>query len=383
MTRGSSPSGQPFLLTWREFSGSLGDLGLFIPLVVSIVTVAEFDLGMVLVLAGLMNVATGLIFRQPIPVQPMKAIIAVGIAEGLVHNEIVAAGLIMGLVLICLPLFGLLDPISTRVPKSIVRGIQLGVGLKLIWKGLDDVYALPWWGWDSMTLAGMVLIALAVLGRYRQPGALYVFALGFVLLGLIDPGAWEGVELGWPQWQLSWPDRSDWLGGLLNGALPQLPLTLLNSVIAVCALSADYFPRDPIAPRRMALSVGLMNLLCLPLGGVPMCHGAGGLAAQYRFGARSGSSVVILGSLKVACGRLFGASLVGLLHSYPMPVLAPMLMLAGLQLAKAASDMKTRSDRFCVIVMALVILQFGVLPGFLTGCGLWAVSSVVVARRHQ
>lgn len=324
-----------FRFNLRELAGSLGDLGTFLPLVVAMAIGTGLDLGWMLIGAGAMNVVSGVVFRLPVPVQPMKAIAAIAIAEGLSGGEVVAAGWWMGIIITVLALCGSIDWINKVIPKAVVRGIQLGVGIKLAWAGLVWVGALPATGADSWVAAGVCGVLLAV-GVWRGwPMVLVVFVAGFGLLALARPGAYQDVAIGVPAWQWVMPKGEQWWDGLWRGALPQLPLTLLNSVVAVCALSADYFPGRGIAPRRMALSVGLMNLFCVPWSGLPMCHGSGGLAAQYRAGARTGGSVVMLGVVKVAAGLLFGASLAGLLGAYPVAVLGPMVVLAGLGLAHA------------------------------------------------
>jgi len=286
-----------------EFSGSLGDIGLFLPLVVAMAIICDLDIGVILILAGLMNILTGWLFRQPIPVQPMKAIAAVVITEGLVQDELIAAGLLMGILLLIFS--GGINYINRMVPKPIVRGIQLGVGLKLAAKGAAWVSGLPLIGWDSIFIAVAVIASLLFLLRQKQPALLYIFLSGFLFLYLKQPHVYSALHMSWPNFYWHWPPVSSWAGGLFKGALPQIPLTLLNSVVALCALSAEYFPGKGVQPRKVAVSVGLMNLFCVPLGGIPMCHGAGGLAAQYRFGARTGGSVIILGILKIAAGFLF------------------------------------------------------------------------------
>ena len=387
-----SGAGSKLRFTWMEFSGSLGDLGLFIPLVVAMTIACELDIGLVLIAAGLMNVLTGLIFRQPIPVQPMKAIAAVAITEGLARGELIAAGLLMGVLLVALS--PMVNQINRFVPRPVVRGIQLGVGLKLAlgaitgFRGMEErgVQDLPWIGWDSILTAVLVTVFLLVMiRRRRQPASLYVFGIGFLVLFLANPEAYSAARFSAPAFSFHWPGAgSEWSGGLLKGALPQLPLTLLNSVIAVCALSGDYFPGRGIAPRKMAASVGLMNLVCVPLGGIPMCHGAGGLAAQFRFVARSGGSVVMLGVLKIAAGLAFGGALLSLLQFYPVAILGPMLIMAGLTLAGAARSVIPQARGIIVAATtALVILRWGTLEGFLAGMTaalLWASISRIRTR---
>jgi len=144
----------------------------------------------------------------------------------------------------------------------------------------------------------------------------------------------------------------DWRSGFLQGTLPQLPLTTLNSVISVCCLAHALYPekRDPslvrahrtdavVTRREVCISVGLMNLLLCPLGGMPNCHGAGGLAGQHRFGARHGTSVVVLGLLKMSIAIFLGGSALTLLDALPVAVISVMLVIAGLELVGTGISM--------------------------------------------
>lgn len=361
--------------TWMEFSGALGDLGLFLPLVVAMTMACCLDMGVVLILAGAMNIFTGWLFRQPIPVQPMKAIAAVVITEGLAREELAAAGLFMGILLLVFS--GVIRPINRLIPKPVVRGIQLGIGLKLAAQGAGWVARLPLIGWDSILIAVAVICFLLFLLDRKQPALLYVFLTGFLFLYFEQPQVFSALRILWPEIYFHWPSASSWGGGLLKGALPQLPLTLLNSVVALCALSAEYFPGKGAQPGRVAASVGMMNLLCVPLGGIPMCHGAGGLAAQYRFGARTGGSVIILGVLKIMAGLLFGGALLGLLQSYPMAVLGPMLIFAGIELARSSKDVVGNTPGLTVaLVTAAFIVGVNTWVGFLAGSGISLAYSV-------
>jgi MFS superfamily sulfate permease-like transporter len=300
----------------------------------------------------------------------------------MIAGEVAAAGLVMGGLMIFLAFSGGVDQINRHIPKAVVRGIQLGVGLKLAAKGLTWILALPVAGSDSILTAIAAGAVLLILLFRKKPAALLVFLSGFLLLYLGRPDAFESVGIAFPAFSLSLPGQSDWIGGLLRGALPQAPLTILNSVIAVCALSSDYFPGRGIAPRRMAASVGLMNLLCAPLGGIPMCHGAGGLAAQYRFGARTGGSVIMLGGLKVLAGLMFGGALLGILSAYPHAILGPMLIFAGIELAKAARDVLWNNGTLVAGVTAIFILGVDTGVGFLVGLGT-ALAMSAYKRAHQ
>ena len=351
----------------KEFSGSLGDLGLFIPLVVAVTQFSGMNLGVILIAAGLMNIATGYLFRQPIPVQPMKAIAAVAITDSLAQGSIMAAGMGMAIILFALSLSGGIELIRRYIPDSLVRGIQLGVGVKLAIKGGQWITELPSIGLNSMLTALIVSALLLLFIVKKIPGLLFIFIAGFLLVYLEKPLLFSDLEFAMPPFILIWPSAMDWQTGILQGTLPQLPLTLLNSVIAVCALSADYFPQQGIKPRQMAASVAMMNFICVPFGAIPMCHGAGGLAAQYSFGARTGGSVIMLGTMKLLMGLVIGGFLVQVLSAYPYAILAPMLIFAGIELAKSFLLLNTKADFAIAIITAIGILSWNTLSGFLLG----------------
>jgi len=362
----------------RELSGSLGDLGTFLPLTLALAYATGLNLGWMLIAAGLMNIASGVLFRIPIPDQPMKAIAAVAIAEGLSGGAVVASGWVMGGVLTLIAVTGLIHWIDRLVPRPVVRAIQLGVGLKLAWSGLTWASDLPVFGANSVAVGVIIAVVLLVGVLRRWPMVLPVFLAGFAILAIDHQGAYSALRLGWPELQWIVPTGEDWGDGLIHGVLPQLPLTLLNSVIAVCALSSDYFPKRAITPKRMALSVGLMNLLCIGWSGMPMCHGAGGLAAQVQAGARSGGSVVMLGIGKVMVGVALGVSLLPLLLHYPDAVLAPLVGLAGLSLAHAGTRTTHKTDWLAILPAAVVILFTQTLYGFIVG----VILVVLIRRLH-
>lgn len=353
---------------FHEASGALGDLGTFVPLVVSFVAVVGMDAGSVLLFAGLFNIATGLLFNQPLPVQPMKAIAAVAIAEGLSPGAVAAAGLGAGAVILVLALVGAVEALERRIPRPVVRGIQLGIGLNLLAAGVNMVLDTPWSALDGrLTALAAGAFVLVAERRRRFPSALVLFAAGLALLAISSPGTFSGLSVGWGGPPFTLPSPLEWQAGLTRGALPQVPLTLLNSVIAVCALSEDLFPGRGIGTRKMAVSVALMNLVGCWFGGMPACHGSGGLAGQYRFGARTGGSVVMLGGAKVLLGVLFGSAAVALLTAYPASILGVLLVFAGGELALPARDATSPRAFFIVAITAGAILAVNTALGFALG----------------
>jgi MFS superfamily sulfate permease-like transporter len=354
----------------HEIAGSLGDMGTFLPLLVGMASQNGLNFAAALFFAGLFNVITGLTFSIPMAVQPMKVIAAVAITEGLTAGQIVAAGASVSAVVLVLGLTGLIDWLNRVVPKSVVRGLQLGLGLSLLMKGLQMVAGTNRWAapdsWLTGGLAALVVLLLA--SSRRVPAAIVLFGAGIALTVAAKPDVLGhlGVGLTFPYWAP--PQLADFLAAFPVAALPQIPLTTLNSVIAVCALSADLFPGREITPRRVAVSVGLMNLVAAWFGGMPMCHGAGGLAGQYRFGARTNGSVLFLGAVKMMVALLFGASLMAVCVAFPASILGVMVGFSGLELALSGRDQTRRGDACVMLLTAGVCLGLNnIALGFVLG----------------
>ncbi|HQR46046.1 MAG TPA: putative sulfate/molybdate transporter [Thermoanaerobaculia bacterium] len=360
----SSPPGSLFFrlfpalrvarLDRHEAAGSLGDMGTFLPLLVGMASQNGLSFASALFFAGFFNVVTGLAFAVPMAVQPMKAIAAVALTDGLTASQIVAAGASVSLVILVLGVTGLIGALDRAVPRPVVRGIQLALGLSLLMKGLQMVAGTKTpVGVDSwMTGAIAAVVTLLLFFSRRLPAALVLFGAGLLLAVAKTPDVVASIRIGLalPAWCP--PAWGDFVSSFAKAAVPQIPLTTLNSVIAVCALSTTLFPDRPASPRRVAISVGLMNLASAPFGGMPMCHGAGGLAGQYRFGARTNGSVLFLGALKMAVALLFGASLMALCRAFPASILGVMLAVSGSELALVTRDQTARGDAFIMIVTA-------------------------------
>jgi len=91
-----------------------------------------------------------------------------------------------------------------------------------------------------------------------------------------------------------------------------------------------------VSERRLAISTGLMNLGGAALSGGPFCHGAGGLAAQHLYGARTPWKNVIEGGLALGLGLFFAPGLSSALAAFPMPLLGSLLLLVALELLSSA-----------------------------------------------
>ncbi len=354
----------------HELAGSLGDLGTFLPLLVGMSAQNGLNFASALFFAGLFNVITGLTFAIPMAVQPMKAIAAVALTEGLTVPQILAAGATVSLVILVLGLSGLIDWLDRIIPRSVVRGLQLALGMSLLIKGMQMVAGTnQWLAWDSYaTGIGAAVVVLLLFFSRRIPAALILFVAGLVLAVAKRPEVLDTLGIGWtwPSWNP--PGWQDFVTAFPKAALPQIPLTTLNSVIAVCALSIDLFPDRPATPRKVAVSVGLMNLIAAWFGGMPMCHGAGGLAGQYRFGARTNGAVLFLGVVKMILAVALGASLMALCQAFPASVLGVLLAFAGMELALVCRDQTSRTNAFTMYLVAATCMGLNnIALGFVLG----------------
>jgi MFS superfamily sulfate permease-like transporter len=351
-------------------------MGTFLPLLVGMAVQIGLDFGASLFFAGLFNVATGLIFSIPMAVQPMKAIATVAITSKLPVSQILAAGITVSAIVLVLGLTGLIDALNRVIPRSVVRGLQLALGLSLLMKGLQMVTGTgAWLGADSYVTASVAALVVLALFSARIPSALVLFAAGLVIAVWKDPSVVGLVHFDWAlphRTPIAWRDFTH---AFPVAALPQIPLTTLNSVIAVCALSAELFPDRAATPRRVSVSVGLMNLVAGWFGGMPMCHGAGGLAGQYRFGARTNGSILVLGGAKMIVAVLFGASLMALCRAFPASLLGVMLAFSGIELSLVTRDQRTRTDTTIMLLTAGACLGAdNVAVGFVLGLLLaWAL----------
>lgn len=357
-------------LDLHEIAGSLGDMGTFLPLLVGMAVQNGLDFAAALFFAGLFNIITGVTFSIPMAVQPMKAIAAVALTKGLTVPQILAAGATVSLVILVLGVTGLIDWLNRIVPKSVVRGLQLALGLALLIKGMQMVAGTNvWFGPDSY-LTGLLaaLVVLLLFFSRKIPAALVLFGAGLLLAVWTHPEVVGSLGFGFtlPSWTP--PAWNDFVMAFPKAALPQIPLTTLNSVIAVCALSADLFPDRRAEPRKVAISVGMMNLVACWFGGMPMCHGAGGLAGQYRFGARTNGSILFLGVVKLLLAIMFGASLMALCGAFPASVLGVLLAFAGMELALVCRDQTSRTDAFAMLLTTAACMGLNnIALGFLLG----------------
>ncbi|MCE7872448.1 transporter [bacterium CPR1] len=358
----------------NELAGAFGDLGTVLPLIVGMILAARLDCASVLIMFGLMQIFTGLRYRIPMPVQPLKAMATLVIAQKLSGSILYGAGLAIGVIMLFLTLSGLLVRLGRIIPPTVVRGLQFGLALQLGILALREY--VPSSGPSGMALALVAfLIGLVFLGNRRMPAALLLIGLGvvFACFKLQPQQVAESLALHVPLLHL--PGWSDIAQGFLLLALPQLPLSLGNSILATRQVSHDLFPERSMRLKTIGLTYSLMNLVNPFLGGIPTCHGAGGMAGHYAFGGRTGGSVVICGLTFIGVGLFLSQGFAALVAAFPLPVLGILLLFEALSLI-GLTRVDSRGDFLVVTLVGLLAvgLPYGFLIGMLVGTLVVALS---------
>ncbi len=354
----------------NELSGAFGDMGTDFPLIAGMILAAGLNPASVLTLFGLMQILTGLLYGIPMPAQPLKAMAVLVISQKASGATLFGAGLAIGVVMLVLSVTGLLTRLANLVPKSVVRGIQFGLGLQLATLALRDY--VPAEGAGGLVLAGLAfLLTLLLLGNRRLPPAPFVLALGlaFALWFRVHPRPLlEGVGFVLPA--LHVPTRHDiWIGFYLL-AIPQLALSFGNSILATRQVTADLFPGRDLTIKKIGLTYSAMNLVNPFFGGVPTCHGSGGMVGHYTFGARTGGSVIIYGFFYLILGLFFSAAFQQVIPLFPKPVLGIMLLFEALALMLLCRDMAASLADFAVVLvvgLSAVALPYGYVVGLILG----------------
>jgi MFS superfamily sulfate permease-like transporter len=358
----------------NELSGAFGDMGTDFPLVTGMILAAGLNPAGVLTLFGGMQILTGLLYGIPMPAQPLKAMAVLVIANKATGAQLFGAGLAIGLIMLVLAATGLLTVLANAVPKAVVRGVQFGLGLQLASLALHDY--IPSEGKIGYVLAAVAaLLTLLLLGNRRFPPAPFVLALGFLfaLIFRVHPSELlAGVKFVPPP--VNVPARHDIWVGLYVLAIPQLALSFGNSILASRQVAEDLFPERPISIRKIGLTYGLMNLINPFFGGVPTCHGSGGIAGHYTFGGRTGGSVVIYGLFYLTLGLFFSVAFQQVIPLFPKPVLGTMLLFEALALLLLCRDMAASTpDLGLVLIVGLcaLALPYGYVVGLLVGVVLY------------
>jgi hypothetical protein len=347
----------PLKFNLSELAGSFGDYGTIIPLVLAMAVVSDLDISYIFLFFGVWFVITGLYYRLPIPIEPMKAVAVVVIAGAFTAGEIAASGLILGVIFLALGFGHVMAILDRWIPRSVVRGIQLGLALLLLRSSATYLIGDPTF---FMLGVAIIVVFFFVARGFSLPdiSALIVIVLAAVI-GVVQFG-FPGFHLIGPP-HLVIPGIGDYGVALTDLVAPQFGLTIANAILATALLSMDLFSRET-PPKYLSRTIGLMNLTTVPFGGIPMCHGAGGYAAQYRFGARTGGANIIAGVIFVVFALFFASP--EILTLVAMGFFGALLVFVAIELGRHG----LKTDSYIVtLTIAVLALVTGMTIAFLAG----------------
>jgi SulP family sulfate permease len=345
----------------HEWSGAVADLGVLVPISVALIVSNGLAPTAVLLPPALLYLFSAFRYRLPVPVQPLKAFGAIAIALGLGVDEIAAGALLMGVIFVTLGLTGLLDRVADVFPKSVIRGVQLAVGLlfvKVAWGLVTDPpgsFAEPLFGGIWLVIAGLAIAVVAWFGRRHGLG-LVIVGLG---LGFAVWTGWSDLALGPSAIPLPSLTVEAFTAAATALVLPQLPLTFANSCLAPADAARTYYGAEAarrVTPSRLAVSLGAADLFAGSIGGMPVCHGAGGMTAHRAFGARTGGAPLLMGTILLVLALGVGAGLTGVLTQFPVAVLAGLLAVAGALHMALVRDLRGTRD----LAIAAIVGVLGV-----------------------
>jgi len=353
----------------REFGGAFGDWGTLLPFIIGFVLIVGFNPAGIFLCLGITNIILGIKYNLPLPVQPQKTIATVALSQKWTPSMVISTGFGTGIIWTVLGFSKKLNKIVERVPTTAVRGIQLGLGLILGWAAIL-LFA------DNIIL-GIIAVAiiLVLIKNKRIPSAIILMFMGFFIIFYTGAVVASDVIFQLPTFTFYIPNWQDLIIGMLLAGIAQLFLTLTNVMIATVSLAKDLFPEkeDAIDANSLAFNMGAMNLINPFIGGIPLCHGSGGLAAQYAFGARSGGSMIFEGILEIILGLFFSHALFLLFTTFPKAILGAMLLYTAFLLGRIAFKEFDLKAIPIIIISAILCFFINITLGFIVGLVLYLI----------
>ena len=362
-----------FEFNMRELAGSMGDFGTLLPFAIGYIVVNGLNPAGFLVMMGLANIITGIVYRLPMPIEPMKVLAVMAIAQHWSPSMVYASGFAMGVIWLVLAATNLIGWIAMITPKSVIWGIQVTLGILLAVEAIKMLST--WWGLGIVS----IVIVLALRQNRYAPAAIVLILLG-VAISLTRGTLQQVSPLVFTLPKLTRFSLEEVWQTLLLAGFAQIPLTVTNATIATVALIKTYWPDKPVSERQLSLNQGLMNLIAPFFGGMPMCHGAGGLAGQYYFGARTGGTNIIEGLIEVSLGLFFAASVAGLFAVFPSAIIGAMMLLVGIELIKFAKNIRPNKDLLPMGATIFVSLLSNMAVGFIVGLIVYHLTRFIVRQ---
>lgn len=344
-----------------ELTGAVGDAITTLPLIIALALVVDISLAHVLLTVAVFQVVWGLWYGLPVSVEPMKALAALAIAGALTAAELAAAGLVLGVILLVIGMTGTLAVLEQWIGEPVIRGVQIAVALLLLETGLslalEDV---------AIGIGGLVLVGLVIAVGIARASALVVLLVGLVV-AMVTAGSPPPQFPGTPP-ALELYSGLTW--SVADGVVAQFAMTIGNAALATSLLLADRLNAD-VSPDELSTSMGITNLLAIPGGGIPLCHGCDGVAGKHTFGARTGATNLFAGGLYLAGALVLTAPI---LAAFPLALLGVLL---GVVAASLAWDGLASSN----IVLSVSIAILAVLTYLALAFVMGIVAHLVLSRR--
>ena len=366
-----------------EWSGAVGDLGTMLPLAFALVMFNDFSPQRLFFLWGVVYVVTGFVFRVPVSVQPLKVMAVIAIATGCSVAQLASSALFFGCLLIILSLSGAIRWLERWFSPALVRGVQLGIGLILMHKALAMIHSKGFYFgqetdtfWLNVLIMLIVIIVLGFLQFWQnKPVSIFIifFSIGLSILFGVRFSDYLSAS---PVVQLNLPDMSFFSYSLIYLIIPQLPLTLGNAVFAANDACHTFWQKRArkVNPTRFGFSIGISNVLIGLLGGFPICHGAGGIAAHAKFGGKTGGTAIIIGSILILIAVI--KPLTVFLFYIPIPILGALLLFTSWSMIFLVRKLDAKIE----FVVALTV---GVLAYFTSNLSIALIIGFIIERGYQ
>jgi hypothetical protein len=371
----------------NELSGSFGDIGTDLPLIIGMIMVSGIDSASTLIIYGVLQIISGIYYGIPMAVQPLKAVATIVIAQHLTGDVIYGGGLAIGIIMLVFTVTGLINKLKSFIPKAVVRGIQLGLGLMLANIALKDYVVKDSSLYDFILVFIAGVIGLLLIGNRKYPPAIFIILLGIIyamIFQIENPKElFLNANIEIPNFYI--PKWSDITAGFLILALPQIPLSIGNSILATEQISKDLFPEKKITVNKIGLTYSLMNILSAFFSGIPVCHGSGGMVGHYSFGARTGGSIVIYGTFFLLIGFFFSANFDKIIQLFPMQILGVILFFEALKLVFLIKDLHAKpTDLYVALFVGLIAcsLPYGFLISIILGTIIYYNASKIKLFNH-
>lgn len=363
----------------REFGGALGDWGTLIPFIIGYISIVGLNPAGVFLCLGITNIILGIKFNLPLPVQPQKTIGTIAISQAWSPNLVISTGFGTGIIWVILGFTKFLEKIVRKVPQVAVRGIQLGLGLILGWTAIQLI--------SVDILLGVISFSIILVSfKFKKvPSSIVLVLLGIILIVWNQSITLSDIHFKLPIFSYQIPQWENLLWGMVIAGIAQLFLTLTNVMIATISLIKELFPeiKDDVTASDLALNMGLINIFTPFLGGIPLCHGSGGLASQYAFGARTGGSMILEGLLEVILGLFFSETLFLIFIAFPKAILGAMLLYTAFLLSKISFKDYRLKTLPIIVLSAILCFIFNITIGFIVGLGLYYAIKLIEKKSNK